>query len=201
MKPTSVTNNVSHESHDIAIDQSNNGFLFVNIHWASFSTSLSSVLAVIVAMVILAGCCYFRDRRQRQSHARHAKVLRSIVAGATRNVSTHQLTQSGAYPGSPSPDAAQASTTSGGSLAYLVVTYSASPPAASCGLPGCATLYTKSATVSLEPAGRASHLPIGFDLASHSIAIVDRLPTAPPAIEYLPHETAARQTGINSLSG
>ena len=46
------------------------------------------------------------------SRTRHTVVLRSIVAGATRNVSTHQRTQSGAYPGYPSPDSAQASSTS-----------------------------------------------------------------------------------------
>ena len=65
----------------------------------------------------------------------------------------------------------------------------------SCGLPGCATSY------SLEPTSCALHLPIRFDSASHAIAIVDRRPTAPPAIEYLPHDTVVRQTGIQCLSG
>ena len=132
-----------------------------------------------MAMVIIAGCCYFRGR--------HTEVLRSIVAGAIRNVSTLQRIQSGAYPGSSSPDSAQSSS---GAHAYPVVAYSTSPPAASCGLPGCETSYSKSATVSLEPTRRASYLPIGFDSASRAIALIDRRPTAPLAIEYLPHDTA-----------
>ena len=43
----SVSNEVNHESADVTLDQSNHGFLFINLHWASFSTDLSSVLAVI----------------------------------------------------------------------------------------------------------------------------------------------------------
>ena len=42
-------NSVSSESNDVSLDQSNQGFSFVNIHWASFSTGLSSVLAVVLA--------------------------------------------------------------------------------------------------------------------------------------------------------
>ena len=193
----SVTNNISNESKDASLDQSNHGFSFVNIQWASFSTGLSSVLAVIVALVMVAGCCYFRGRCQRQSHACHTEVLCSIVAGANLNVSSHPRSQSGAYPGSSSPGSAQASS---GAPVYLVVAYLTSPPAASCVLPGCTTTYSKPASISSDSTGRASHLPLGFDSATHAIAIVNRRPTAPPAIEYLPHDTAVRQTGIQCLS-
>ena len=54
-----IDNSISHESNDVSLDQSNNGFSFVNIHWASFSTGLSSVLAVVLAGLFIAGCCYF----------------------------------------------------------------------------------------------------------------------------------------------
>ena len=53
----SIENSVTNESSDVSLDQSNNGFLFVNIHWASFSTGLSSVLAVVLAGLFIAGCC------------------------------------------------------------------------------------------------------------------------------------------------
>ena len=43
----SVHNEVNHESCDMHFDQSNHGLSFINIHWASFSTGLSSVLAVL----------------------------------------------------------------------------------------------------------------------------------------------------------
>ena len=110
----------------------------------------------------------------------------------------HYTGQSRAYPGSPSPDSTQVSS---GALAYPIVTYSASPSTASCGLSGCATSYSKSATISSETAGRASHLTIGFDPAYCVIAIVDLRPTAPPAIKYLLHEMAVCHTGIHCLSG
>ena len=55
-------NNVSNESSDVSLDQSNQGFSLVNHHWASFSMGLSSVLAVVLELFI-AGCCYFRGRR------------------------------------------------------------------------------------------------------------------------------------------
>ena len=58
-----IDNSISNESSDVSLDQSNNGFSFVNIHWASFSTGLSSVLAVVLAGLFIAGCCYFRGRR------------------------------------------------------------------------------------------------------------------------------------------
>ena len=40
----SVNNHISQSSEETNIDQSNNGFSFINIHWASFYTGLSSVL-------------------------------------------------------------------------------------------------------------------------------------------------------------
>ena len=61
----SVKNNVHNESADITLNQSNHGFSFINLHWASFSTGLSSVLTVVVCIILIAGCCYFRGRRQR----------------------------------------------------------------------------------------------------------------------------------------
>ena len=64
---------------DKALDKSNNGFSFVNIYWASFSTGLSSVLAVLVAGLLIAGCCYFRGHQQRQSRARHTELLHTIA--------------------------------------------------------------------------------------------------------------------------
>ena len=98
----SVTNDVSHESSDVHLDQSNHGFSFINLHWASFSTGLSSVLAVIISLALIAGFCYVRGRRQRQSRARHVELLHTIVHGVTKAVSTATYQQSGAYPG-PAP--------------------------------------------------------------------------------------------------
>ena len=40
-------------SDHISLDQSNNGFSLVNLHWASFSTGLSSVLAVVFLLRLL----------------------------------------------------------------------------------------------------------------------------------------------------
>ena len=85
----SVSNEINHESADVTLDQSNHGFLFINLHWASFSTGLSSVLAVIISVAFIAGCCYVRGRRQRQSRARHTEVLRTIVHGATKAISSN----------------------------------------------------------------------------------------------------------------
>ena len=60
----SVTNDVSHESSNVHLDQSNHGFSYINLHRASFSTGLSSVLAVIISLAVIAECCYVRGRRQ-----------------------------------------------------------------------------------------------------------------------------------------
>ena len=102
----SIENSVSNESHDVALDQSNNGFSFVNIHWASFSTGLSSILAIVLAGIFIAGCCYLRGRRQRQSRARHTQLLHAL-SSSSRHVSSDHSGQSGKYPGSstaPMPD-------------------------------------------------------------------------------------------------
>ena len=56
--------NISNESSQVSLDQSNNGFSLINLHWASFSMKLSSVPAVVLAGLFIAGCCYFRGRRQ-----------------------------------------------------------------------------------------------------------------------------------------
>ena len=95
----SVSNKINHESADVHLDQSNHGFSFINLHWASFSTGLSSVLAVLISLGLIAGYCYARGHRQCQSRARHTKVLRTIVHGAIKTISTNQQQQSGAYPG------------------------------------------------------------------------------------------------------
>ena len=75
-----IESNESNESSDVSLDQSNNGFSLVNIHWASFSTGLSSVLVVVLAGLFIAGCCYFRGRRQRQSRARHTELLHALAS-------------------------------------------------------------------------------------------------------------------------
>ena len=71
----SVESEVTNSSSDISLDQSNNGFSLVNLHWASFSTGLSSVLAVVLVGLFIAGCCYFRGRRQRQTRSCHTELL------------------------------------------------------------------------------------------------------------------------------
>ena len=94
-----IDNSVSNESNDVSLDQSNNGFSFVSIHWASFSTGLSSVLAVVLAGLFIAGCCYFCGRRQHQSRARHTQLLHALSSSA-RHVSSGASPQSGKYPDS-----------------------------------------------------------------------------------------------------
>ena len=95
-------NTDSEYSHDEAtIDQSVNGISFINLHWASISTGISSVLAVVILCLFIAGCCYFRGRRQRQSRARHVELLKSLATGR-RHSSTPPRPQSGAYPGTSS---------------------------------------------------------------------------------------------------
>ena len=48
----------SESSHDeTTINQSVNGVSFINLHWASISTGISSILAVVVITIIIAGCC------------------------------------------------------------------------------------------------------------------------------------------------
>ena len=98
------------------------------------------------------------------------------IAGATCNVSSHQRTQSGAYPGSSYPEDVadpQARPASGGSVAYPVVKYLASSSAASCGLPGWATTYSRPSILSLDSLEHSSHLPVSYDPPARTIPIVD----------------------------
>ena len=99
----SVTIKISDESNDVHLDQSNHGFSFINLHWASFSTRLSSVLAVLISLLHIAGCCYLHGSRQGQSRARHTELLRTIDTGATKAISTPAHNQPGAYPGPALP--------------------------------------------------------------------------------------------------
>ena len=149
----------SNESHDVALDQSNNGFSFVNIHWASFSTGLSSVLAVVLAGLFIAGCCYFRGRRQRQSRARHTQLLHAL-SSTSRHISSDNSTQSGKYPSSSISHVPEAG--------HPVVCYTAASSTASCGLPGCSTTYERHPF----PASSRS-LPLSHE-ALPAISFIDR---------------------------
>ena len=133
----SVENEISNDSSDISLDQSNNGFSLVNLHWASFRTDLSSVLAVVLAGLLIAGCCYFRGCWQHQMCAHHTELLHAL-SSSTHYVSSTVRPQSGAYPRPTSCSTNSVDTA--GSPAYPIGRYSA-PPAStsSCGLPGCAT--------------------------------------------------------------
>ena len=162
-------NSVSETNSDEAtIDQSVNGISFINLHWASISTGISSLLAVVVLCLCIAGCCYFRGRRQRQSRARHAELLKALSHGR-RHSSTPPHPQSGAYPGPSSSRVIRADplvldgpafpsvfdspigVTGHPALQFSPSTGAAGQPAlqfspstASCGLPGCATKYQHS---------------------------------------------------------
>ena len=96
--------NMQNVHKETTIDQSNHRVSFINMHWASISTGISSILAVVVVIFFVPGCCYFRGRRQRQSRARHAEVLRNIVSSAGHHSSKPVKVQSGAYPGPSSSD-------------------------------------------------------------------------------------------------
>ena len=54
---------VTDSSSEISLDQSNNGFSLVNLHWASFSTGLSSVLAVVLVGLIIRSLCMLSHRQ------------------------------------------------------------------------------------------------------------------------------------------
>ena len=69
---------VNDSSSKISLDQSNNGFSLVNLHWSSFSTGLSSVLAVVLVGFIIASCCYLKGRRQRQTRSRHTELMHAL---------------------------------------------------------------------------------------------------------------------------
>ena len=185
-------NSVSETNSDEAtIDQSVNGISFINLHWASISTGISSLLAVVVLCFCIAGCCYFRGRRQRQSRARHAELLKSLARGR-RHSSTPPHSQSGAYPGPSSSRVIRAdplvfdnpALTSvfdspiGGSTGHPALQFS--PSSASCGLPGCATKY--------QHQHQASPSAPQLSVAYHA--------RQPRAIDFLD----SRSTGIHSLS-
>ena len=183
----------SESYHDEAtIDQSVNGISFINLHWASILTGISSLLAVVVLTLIIAGCCYFRGRRQRQSRARHTELLRNIATG--RHSSTPVKVQSGAYPGPSSSNVIRADpfvfdfpghasvfdSPIGGSAVIPAIQFSAS--SASCGLPGCSTKYQHQ--YPSQPIASAPQLSVAYS-ARH-----------PRALEFLEN----RSTGIHSLS-
>ena len=114
------------------------------MHWASISTGISSILAVVVITLIIAGCCYFRGRRQQQSRARHTELLRNIAT--SRHSSTPVKVQSGAYPGPSSSDFIRADpfvfdapgrasifdSPIGGPAALPAIQFSPLPPPAGC---------------------------------------------------------------------
>ena len=196
----SVTNNISHESSD----QCNHGFSFINLHWASFSMGLSSILAIILSIALIAGCCYVRGSRQRQSRARHTELLRTIVHGATKAISSPSLQQSGAYPGpspfvqpttiqrvpalpAPSDDRVifePSLVPARGSTSYPVVGYTPSVSSASCGLPGCSTTYRR------RPVAKLASPDTRFQLTYKDKRSADTLPSAPSAIEFIPEVRA-----------
>ena len=199
-------NSVSETNSDEAtIDQSVNGISFINLHWASISTGISSLLAVVVLCLCIAGCCYFRGRRQRQSRARHAELLKSLSRGMHRS-STPPHPQSGAYPGSsssriiradplvldgpalPSVFDSPVGVTGPPALQFFPSSDASgqqalqfSPSTASCGLPGCATKYQHSHSSSPSA-------PSQLSVAYHT--------RQPRAIDFI----EGRPTGIHSLS-
>ena len=180
---------VTDSSSDISLDQSNNGFSLVNLHWGSFSTGLSSVLAVVLVGLAIATCCYFKGRRQRQTRSRHTELLHALSSTAS-HASSPVHPQSGAYPGSPPRPSSSADS---GPINYPIARLAASP-SASCGLPGCATTYERPSSVVLDATGAARFLPVGHE-AIKAIAHVYTRPSAP-----FDHH-GSRQTGITSLVG
>ena len=182
-------NSASESTHDEAtIDQSVNGISFINLHWASISTGISSVLAVVVLCLFIAGCCYFRGRRQRQSWARHAELLKSLAHGR-RHSSTPPRPRLPRYFLFPSHQADplvfdnQAlpsifDSPIGGSSGHPAIQFS--PTSASCGLPGCSTKY--------QHQHQASPSAPQLSVAYHT--------RQPRAIDFLD----GRSTGIHSLS-
>ena len=128
---------------------------------------------VLVFIALVAGCCYFRRRRQHQSRASHTKVLCHIVAGTNRHSSTMPRTQSGAYPGPAATSVVAPSDPifiepAHGAISYPTVRYSVA--FASCGLSGCPTTYNKVPVI--------QHVPV--------------VPLAPPLA--LTHEVVAFHT-------
>ena len=193
-----IENSESNKSADVSLDQSNHGFSLVNVHWASFSTGLSSVLVILLAGFLIAGCCYFRGRRQRQSRARHSQLLHAL-SSSTRHTSTPSSSQSGKYPGVNS-----APSLASPDVGFPIVRYSASSSSASCGLPGCSTSYERMSIPAIDRAVPSRFLPVSHE-ALPAVTYVERMPSfvddhKPSAplqekrVDYVPC-----QTGISSL--
>ena len=193
-----IESNESNESSDVSLDQSNNGFSLVNIHWASFSTGLSSVLVVVLAGLFIAGCCYFRGRRQRQSRARHSELLHALSSKA-HHTSTPPSAQSVKYPGSPAVTS-PASITSPASVdsGFPVVRYSAASASAS-------TAYERAPFSAVDRPAHPRFLPVSHDpmpaVTYVERVVEDRKPSAPFPDAPRPLEYTPRQTGISSLVG
>ena len=144
---------------------------------------LLSFLAIEPLSEVVEG--YFRGRRQRQSRARHTKLLHAMSA-STRHVSSAVRGQSGDYSGTSS-DATKPHEAPR-PASYPVVRYSAPPTSASCGLPGCATTYERQPSVSISHAEPTRYLPItheAFQTVSYvdraltpSVSIIDRQPSS-----------------------
>ena len=178
-----IENSESNESSDVSLDQSNHGFSLVNVHWASFSTGLSSVLVILLAGLLIAGCCYFRGRHQRQSRARHSELLHALSSSA-RHTSTPSSSQSGKYPGvssAPSPASQD--------VGFLIVR---------------STSYERMSIPAIDRAVPSRFLPVSHE-ALPAVTYVERMPSfaddhKPSAplqerrVDYVP-----RQTGISSL--
>ena len=179
------------------INQITDSHLLISTGHLSAPAYPSTVLAVVLAGLFIAGCCYFRGRQQCQSCARHTELLHALFSSA-RHVSSGTHPQSGKYPG-PSGNSSPASQ----DVNHPIIRYSAFASTASCGLPGCATSYER---LSLPPLDRA--VPSRYLLISHeavpAVSFLDRSPVL-SAIDHKPsapfQEYGSRQTGINSLIG
>ena len=210
MRPISPspTRSQKNESSDVHLDQSNNGFSLINLHWASFSTGLPSVLASLQCSSLSFGCSYLSGRRQRQSHARHTELLQTIVHGANKAVSTTAHTQSGAYPGPASPILRlpalpapaddrvlfeRSLIPARGAAVHPVVRFTpGTASASSCSFPGCATSYV------CRPTAKSIAHDARLQLTYDDPCFTDVLPSAPPALEYQPE--VSRVTGIHAIT-
>ena len=208
MTPNSdFESNVSIESSEVSLDQSNNGFSLVNLHWASFSTGHSSVIVVVLAdslspdVVISGVACNANPGAVTQSCFMPCLPLqaKSALLSAHSPAPTQVL-----LPMPPRPPEAT------GPTSYPVAHYLAPTPSASCGLPGCATTYERQPTISFDHTGPSHYLPLSheaFQAISYidrapapSVFIIDRQPSAPVSIDRRP-DHGTRQTGISSLHG
>ena len=156
----------------------------------------------MLAGLLIAGCCYLRGRRQRQSRARHSELLHALSSSA-RHVSTATSSQSGKYPGintGTSPSSASQD------IGHPVVRYSAPSSSASCGLPGCSTSYERVSLPAIDSAVPSRFLPVSHE-ALPAVTYVERLPTFTAVDDHKPSapiperrvDYNLRQTGISSL--